>query len=153
MAHAPRNPDYERVVRESFARQAMMRSLGATLEAVRPGEVRIALPFNADFGQQDGYLHAGAMAAVLDSACGYAALSLMPEGSGVLTIEFKTNLLAPANAPRFDILGQVVKAGGRIMVAEARATADARLIATMTATLMVMNAGAGANSRKPETDA
>ncbi|WP_112323313.1 PaaI family thioesterase [Oceanibium sediminis] len=146
MDFTPPNLDYAEAVRASFANQAMMASLGATLETVTPGKVTLALPFNADFGQQHGYLHAGAIASVLDSACGYAAFSLIPEGAEILTIEFKTNLLAPASAKRFDVSGQVIKPGRRIMVAEAKAESDdRRLIATMTATLIVMPARQGAS--------
>ena len=89
MSCQPRDPDFERRVRASFARQAAMRTLGATLERVVPGEVDLALSFRADLTQQHGFLHAGVVTAVVDSACGYAALSLMEPGAAVLSVEFK----------------------------------------------------------------
>jgi uncharacterized protein (TIGR00369 family) len=111
-----RDDGYERRVRASFERQALMATLGATLETVRPGEVVIALPFRADLTQQHGYLHAGVVAAVVDSACGYAALTLMEPGAGVLSVEFKLNLLAPAAGDAFRAVGRVVRAGRTITV-------------------------------------
>ena len=86
MRFQPKDPDFERRVRASFARQAAMRTLGVTLEHVAPGEVDLALPFRADLTQQHGFLHAGIITAVVDSACGYAALSLMAPGSAVLRV-------------------------------------------------------------------
>jgi uncharacterized protein (TIGR00369 family) len=96
MVPTPRNPDFDRLVRESFARQQIMRTIGARLERIAAGEIEIHLPYRADLTQQHGFVHAGIVATILDSACGYAAFSLMPPGAGVLSIEFKTNLLAPA---------------------------------------------------------
>lgn len=91
----PADPSFEQRVRNSFARQRVMRPLGATMERVAPGEVEIRLPFRDDLVQQHGFLHAGVMTTVADSACGYSALSLMAPGEAVLTTEFKVNLLAP----------------------------------------------------------
>ena len=124
---APRDPDFERRVRASFARQAVMHTLGASIEHVVPGEVGIALPFRADLTQQHGFLHAGVAAAVLDSAAGYAALTLMEAGAGVLSIEFKVQLIAPARGKWFRAVGRVVRAGRTINVvsAELRAHASA----------------------------
>src|SRR4029078_11375625 len=85
-------------VRESFARQRVMRLLGAELVLVEPGVIEIDLPFREDLTQQDGFIHAGIITTMLDSACGYAAYTLMPAGSRVLSVEFKVNLLAPAKA-------------------------------------------------------
>ena len=96
MMHAPRDPDFERRVRASYARQAAMATLGATLVRVAPGDVVIELPFRAELTQQHGFLHAGIVTSVMDSACGYAAMSLMEPGAAVLSVEFKVNLLAPA---------------------------------------------------------
>ena len=93
---AVKNPIFEKAVRDSFAAQPMMATIGARLSHVAAGEVDIRLPWRAELTQQHGFLHAGAVASALDSACGYAAFSLMPAGSGVLTIEYKLNLLAPA---------------------------------------------------------
>ena len=93
---AVQDPNYEQRVRDSFARQQFMTTLGATLGRVAPGEVLIAVPFSAPLTQQHGFLHAGVVAAVIDSACGYAALTLMEPGVGVMSVEFKVNLLQPA---------------------------------------------------------
>jgi uncharacterized protein (TIGR00369 family) len=107
----PGDPAYESRVRASFARQSMMTVLGASLERVAPGEVDIRLPFRADLTQQHGFLHAGVTTTIADSACGYAALSLMPPGAAVLTVEFKVNLMAPAAGQVFVARGRVLKAG------------------------------------------
>lgn len=137
----PRDPDFEARVHDSFARQRMMRTLGADLAAVRPGEVEIALPFQDDLTQQHGYLHAAAVTAVADSACGYAALSLMEPGREVLSVEFKVNLLAPAAGERFRAVGRVVRAGRTLSVCAAEVYAEqggaSKLIAMMQATMIV----------------
>ncbi len=142
MHHAVRDPDFERRVRDSFARQQFMATLGATLELVRPGEVLIALPFNTALTQQHGFLHAGVVTSVIDSACGYAALSLMEPGAGVMSVEFKVNLLAPAAGNRFVALGRVVKAGRTLTVChgELRAVqADGEvLVAVLQGTMIAM---------------
>lgn len=106
----------ERRVRESFARQAFMATLGAQLTRVADGEVTIELPFRADLTQQVGALHAGVTTAIADSACGYAALTKMDEGADVLSAEFKVNLLAPAVGDRFVATGRVVKSGRTLTV-------------------------------------
>jgi uncharacterized protein (TIGR00369 family) len=111
-----RDPDYDPRVRSSFARQAIMRTLGATIERVAPGEVDLALPFRADLTQQHGFLHAGVATAVVDSACGYAALTLMEPGAAVLSVEFKVQLLAPARGTWFRAMGRVVRAGRTLTV-------------------------------------
>ena len=135
---------YEQRVRDSFARQNAMRTLSATLESVAPGRVVIAMAHDDALTQQHGFLHAGMLAAALDTACGYAAFSLMPADAAVLTIEFKINLLAPARGPQFRFIGQVIKAGRTISVVEGRAVqhaddaADEKLIATMNATVMTV---------------
>jgi uncharacterized protein (TIGR00369 family) len=138
----PRDPDYAQRVRASFGRQGAMATIGAQLVAVAPGTVTIELPWAQGLTQQHGFLHAGIVAAALDSACGYAGSSLMPADAGVLTIEYKINLLAPAQGQRFRMTGQVVKPGRTITVSEGRAFAidngQERLIATMTATLMTV---------------
>jgi uncharacterized protein (TIGR00369 family) len=113
---APRDPDFERRVRASFARQAAMHTLGVSLSRVIPGEVELELPFRADLTQQHGFLHAGIVTAVIDSACGYAALSLMEPGAAVLSVEFKVNLLAPARGRHFRAVGKVVRAGRTLSV-------------------------------------
>ena len=138
----PRNPLFEATVRESFAAQQLMATIGARLERVAPGEVEIRLPFRLDLTQQHGFLHAGVTASAMDSACGYAALSLMPAGVGVLSIEFKTNLLAPAGGDELIARGRVVRAGRTITVCQAEASmlADGieTPVATMLATIMTV---------------
>jgi uncharacterized protein (TIGR00369 family) len=148
MANIPSDPDYEARVRRSFARQQVMATLGATLTRVAPGAVEVEMPFSAAFTQQHGFLHAGIVSTALDSACGYAALSLMPANTGVLTIEFKVNLLAPARGARFVFGGSVTKPGRTILVVDGKAfaqssAAEPKLIATMTGTMMVVAQRAG----------
>lgn len=138
----PQDPDFAGRVRASFARQGAMQTLGASLEELAPGRAVIALAWQQALTQQHGFLHAGMVAAALDSACGYAASTLMPADAGVLTIEYKINLLAPAQGERFRMEGLVVKPGRTITVSEGRAFAlhagREKLIATMTATLMTI---------------
>src|SRR3982750_4060531 len=121
---APRDPDFDRRVRDSFARQRFMATLGATLDVVRAGEVHIAFAHREELTQQHGYLHAGVLASVADSACGYAALSLMEPGTGVLSIEFKINMLAPATGARFLAIGRVVRSGRTITVCAGEVRAE-----------------------------
>lgn len=116
MTHVARDPDFEARIRASFARQAFMGMLGARLERIAPGEVTIALPFRADLTQQNGFLHAGVVTSVVDSACGYAALSVMEPGANVLSVEFKVNLLAPAQGTEFLAVGRVVRSGRTLVV-------------------------------------
>lgn len=111
-----RNEAFESVVRESFARQHHMRTLGAELAHVAPGEVDIAMPYALQFCQQNGFLHAGTVASIADSANGYAALTLCPADSDVLAVEFKINLLAPARAPHFRAEGRVIRPGRTLTV-------------------------------------
>lgn len=137
-------PNYEERVRESFARQRAMDTIGAKLTLVTPGIVEIEMLFSADLTQQHGFLHAGVISTALDSACGYAAFSLMPENASVLTIEFKVNLLAPGKGDRFLFRGSVTKPGRTIVVADGQAYAfgpdgEAKLIATMTGTMMTVS--------------
>ena len=138
----PKDEGYAARVRDSFALQGAMATIGAQLVQVAPGQVAIELDWAAGLSQQHGFLHAGMVATALDSACGYAGFSLMPAGAGVLTIEFKINLLAPAKGQRFRMVGQVIKPGRTVTVTEGRAYAidDGRekLIATMGATLMTI---------------
>lgn len=140
----PLDADYARRTRDSFARQPAMRTLGAALVSVEAGHVVISMAHAEHLTQQHGFVHAGMLSAALDSACGYAAFSLMPADAAVLTIEFKINLLAPARGPRFRIEGQVVKAGRTISVVEGRAIqheaggGDEKLVATMSATVMTV---------------
>lgn len=138
----PRDPGFEARVRASFAAQAMMTTLGMCLDRVAPGEVELWMEHDPRFTQQHGFLHGGATAAGLDTACGFAALSLMPAEAGVLTVEFKVNLMEPGEGERFRFAGRVVKPGRTLIFCEATAhavTAGAeKLIATATATMMTM---------------
>lgn len=133
-------PGFEARTRESFARQAAMATLGIRLQHVEAGGVHLLLPHRADLTQQHGFVHAGVVSTALDSACGYAAFTLMPAEAAVLTIEFKVNLLAPARGPLLRIEGRVIKAGRTISVVDARAVQgdDDTLVATMTATVMTV---------------
>jgi uncharacterized protein (TIGR00369 family) len=148
MATVQTDPDYEERVRSSFARQAAMDTIGAELTSVTPGTVEIEMPYSTALTQQHGFLHAGIIATALDSACGYAAFSLMPPEAAVLTIEFKINMLSPGRGDRFLFRGSVTKPGRTIIVADGQAYAyapdgEARLIATMTATMMVVTGREG----------
>lgn len=139
----PADPGYVQRVRDSFARQQAMHLLGATLDAIEPGRVAITLHHRPELTQQHGFLHGGIVATALDSACGYAALTLMPADAAVLSIEFKVNLLAPARGPWFRVEGEVVKAGRTISVVDGRcwqheAGGEHRLCATMNATMMTL---------------
>ena len=140
--------DYETRVRSSFERQKVMETMGADMTRVSPGIVEIELPYDARFTQQHGFLHAGVISTVLDSACGYAAYSVMPADAAVLTIEFKVNLLAPGKGDRFLFRGAVTKPGRTIIVADGQAYAidedgAAKLIATMTGTMMTVTGRQG----------
>ena len=142
-----RDPDFEARVRASFERQKFMATLGACLELVLPGEVTLAFSHRDDLTQQHGYLHAGVLTAVVDSACGYAALSLMEPGAGVLSVEFKINMLAPAAGTHFRAVGRVVRAGRTLTVCTGEVTTeregDIVVIAMMQATMMTVRGRAG----------
>jgi len=138
----PKNPDYRAVAAATFDRQQAMRTLRISIARLEAGEVDLSMPYSPDWTQQNGFVHAGIITAGLDSACGIAAFTLMPPGSDILTVEFKTNLLEPAKGERFAFRASVVKAGRTLTVCEARAFAEAdgveSLIATMTGTLMAL---------------
>lgn len=138
----PHDPGYVQRVRASFERQAAMKTIGASLGAIEPGRVTIELAHSPALTQQHGFLHAGMIATALDSACGYAAFTLMPADAGILTIEYKINLLAPGKGQRFRMEGTVIKPGRTITLVEGRAFAidegSEKLIATMTATEMTI---------------
>lgn len=146
-ALSPVAVDFEQRVRESFALQGAMQTLGAELSRIETGAVDICLDWAAGLTQQHGFLHAGMVSTALDSACGYAGLTQMPAGAAVLTIEFKINLLAPAKGQRFRMEGRVIKPGRTIVVTEGRAYAidngQEKLIATMGCTLMAVQGRAG----------
>lgn len=139
---APLNPHYESRVRDSFARQGAMRLLGARLAEVRPGYCAIELPYRQDLTQQHGYVHAGIVSAIVDSAGGYAAFTLFPADASVLTVEYKLNLLAPAAGERLIAQAEVVKPGRTLAITrgEVYAEADGKrtLCAIMQQTLIVL---------------
>lgn len=141
MTPEPLDPDFRARVTSSFSRQAFMATLGASLELIEPGEVHIALPFSTRLSQQHGYLHAGAITAIADSANGYAALTLAPAAADVLAVEFKINLMIPASAPRFLARGRVLRPGRRLSVCLAEVVAlngpDHEVIATMLSTISI----------------
>ena len=134
------DPDFENRVRASFNRQQFMHTLGARLALVTPGVVEIELPCRAELTQQHGFVHAGAVTTILDSACGYAAFSLMPADAAVLSIEFKVNLLAPAIGERLLARAEVKRAGQTMTVCTADAYAfeggQSKVVATMLGTMM-----------------
>ena len=136
----PLDPAFDQRVRASFARQTAMATLGVELAEVAPGRVVLQMPWAARLTQQHGFLHGGVIGAALDSACGYAASSLMAADVGVLSIEYKVSFLAPARGERFRVVGEVVKAGRNLSFSEARAYAidggREKLVATMSSTLM-----------------
>src|SRR6185437_2032236 len=139
MSATPRDPNFDQRVRASFARQTIMATLGATIASVAPGEVVLELPFRQEHTQQHGFLHAGVVTTVMDSACGYAALTLMDPGAAVLSVEFKVNLLAPARGERFRATGRVVRAGRNVTVVTGEfhvVGAENSLVAIMTGTMM-----------------
>jgi uncharacterized protein (TIGR00369 family) len=138
----PKNPDYRAVATATFDRQPAMQTLGISIARLQPGEVELAMAYSAQLTQQNGFVHAGVITAGLDNACGIAAFTLMPPGADILTVEFKTNLLAPARGERFVFRAHVVKPGRTLTVCEARAYAEAdgveSLVAIMTGTLMAL---------------
>ena len=138
----PRNPDYRAAATALFEAQPAMRTLGLSLACLAPGEVELAMDYSPAFTQQNGFVHAGIITAALDNACGVAAFTLMPKEADILTVEFKTSLLAPARGERFTFQAAVVKPGRTLTFCEAKAFAMrdgvATLVATMTGTLMTL---------------
>ncbi|HSD52109.1 MAG TPA: PaaI family thioesterase [Candidatus Methylomirabilis sp.] len=141
-AFESQDPELERRVRGSFARQRVMQTIGASMTRVSPGAVEIDLPFREDLTQQHGFLHAGIVSTIADSACGYAAYSLMPADAAVLTVEYKVNFLSPAQGDRMVARARVTKHGRTVTVStcDVFAVADGRerIIATMLGTLMTV---------------
>ncbi|HXM46663.1 MAG TPA: PaaI family thioesterase [Pyrinomonadaceae bacterium] len=140
----PINPSFAEDVAGSFAQQPIMNLIGARLLLVEPGVVEITLPYRADLAQQHGYLHAGVVATIADSACGYAAFTLMPAGSNVLSVEFKVNLLRPAQGVEFVTRAEVIKAGRTLTVVRADVfgiddKAGRELVATMQGTMISLH--------------
>jgi len=138
-----RNPSFALEIEQSFAKQTIMALIGAELTRVEPGIIEITLPYRADLAQQHGYLHAGIVTTIADSACGYAAYSLMPPDSEVLSVEFKVNLLRPAKGETFSAVAEVVKSGKTLTVVRADVFAidEGRrdLIATMLGTMISLS--------------
>lgn len=139
----PQNPDFETRVRDSFARQHVIKTLGIEISKLSPGVVELTMPFEAAFTQQHGFMHGGIVSTALDTACGYAAFSLMPANAGVLTVEFKISLLAPAQGQRFIFRAEVIKPGKTLTFCEGKAYAidgdsEPRLIASLSATIMAI---------------
>jgi uncharacterized protein (TIGR00369 family) len=141
------DPDVERRCRDSFARQRAMSAIGASVLSVAVGEVELAMPFSEQFTQQHGFIHAGIVTMLCDTACGFAALSLMPADAAVLTTEFKVNLLSPARGERFIAHGRVVRPGKKLMVCLGEVFAEEagqrKQVALMTASMMVMDTSTG----------
>lgn len=136
----PSDPAYKEKVMESFNRQKVMKTVNASIIAIHPGEIELEFPYQSNLSQQHGFIHAGIVSTVLDSACGYAAFSLMPENAAVLTIEFKVNLLSPARGERFRAVGKVKKPGKNITVTEGElfsyVKGKQKLVASMVGTIM-----------------
>jgi uncharacterized protein (TIGR00369 family) len=129
----PLDPDFEARVRASFARQGVMRTIGAELRRIEPGVVSIELAYRPELSQQHGYFHAGMTSTIADSAAGYAAYSLFPPDSSVLTVEFKINLLAPADGERLIATGKVKKPGRTLTICEFEVVAQKGSKSTMCA--------------------
>lgn len=141
------SPNAEQRCRDSFARQKLMTTIGASVLSVKAGEVEIVMPFADHLTQQHGFIHAGVITSLADTACGFAALSLMPEDAAVLTTEFKINLLSPGKGERFIAHGRVVRPGKKLMVCLGEVFAEEggkrKQVALMTASMMVMDASTG----------
>ncbi len=136
----PASNQFKERVEDSFAHQQVMKTLGVSIRSIHPGEIELEFPHQQGLTQQHGFIHAGILSTVLDSACGYAAFSLMPDNAGVLTIEFKINLLSPAQGEQFRAIGRVKKAGRNISVTEGELFSivanKTKLVATMVGTIM-----------------
>ena len=141
----PKDPYFENRVRANFVDQRVMSLIGADLITVEPGIVEIAIRMREDLTQQNGFMHAGIVTTILDSACGYAAYTLMPATSSVLSVEFKVNLLSPATGDRIIARAEVKRVGKLLTVCTADALADGKICATMLATMICREAKADKN--------
>jgi len=134
------NPIFVQEIKESFAKQTVMALIGGELTRVEPGVIEITLPYRTDLTQQHGYIHAGVITTIADSACGYAAYTLMPQGSDVLAVEFKVNLMRPAKGETFVARAEVIKSGRTLTVVRADVHAltgeQRELVAIMQGTMM-----------------
>ena len=147
MTFQPKDPHFAERVRASFVRQRAMHTLGVEITRLAAGEIELAMPYDAAFTQQHGFVHAGIVTMLGDTACGFAALSLMPEDAAVLTTEFKVNLLSPAKGERLIARGKVVRPGKKLMVCLGEVFAEEagrrKQVALMTASMMVMDTSSG----------
>jgi uncharacterized protein (TIGR00369 family) len=139
---SPSDPEFESRIRSSFSQQGIMKTIGARLLKVAPGEVRIELPYSKAITQQHGFIHAGILSTIADNACGYAAYTLMPKNAEVLGVENKINFLAPAKGERFVAIGKVIKAGRTLAVCSGEVWAynngEKTLVAVMQTTMMAL---------------
>lgn len=147
----PSNPTFVEEIKQSFARQTIMKLIGGELTRVEPGIIEITLPYRSDLTQQHGYVHAGIITTIADSACGYAAYTLMPPNSDVLAVEFKVNLLRPAKGEAFRARAEVLKSGRTLTVVRADVHAltgsePHELIAIMQGTMMRLERPSPTNS-------
>lgn len=142
MPHQTSNPNYVDEIKQSFAKQTVMALIGGELTRVEPGVVEISLPYRNDLTQQHGYVHAGIITTIADSACGYAAYTLMPPNSDVLAVEFKVNLMRPAKGATFLARAEVIKSGRTLAVVRADVHAitgeQRELVAIMQGTMMCL---------------
>jgi uncharacterized protein (TIGR00369 family) len=139
----PGDPDFENRIRKSFGLQTAMQTIGAVLGPISPGMVEIRLPYSSKLTQQNGYLHAGIVTMIADSACGYAAYTLAPADSDILTVEYKANFMAPAQGEIFVATGRVLKAGKTLSVCQGEVLAHnaghaAKAVVAMLTTMMVL---------------
>jgi uncharacterized protein (TIGR00369 family) len=139
---SPSDPEFESRIQSSFSQQGIMKTIGARLLKVAPGEVRIELPYSKAITQQHGFIHAGILSTIADNACGYAAYTLMPKNAEVLGVENKINFLAPAKGERFVAIGKVIKAGRTLAVCSGEVWAynngEKTLVAVMQTTMMAL---------------
>lgn len=142
--YKPSDLEFKNRIHESFQCQSMMGTMGTKLTLIQPGEAHIIAPYDERFTQQDGFLHAGTVTTLIDSACGYAAYSLMPADSRVLSVEFKVNLLSPAWGESFRAEGRVIKPGKTLTVCEGKlfsmSDEQEKLVAVMQATMICVPA-------------
>ena len=136
MSFSPADPEFEARTRASFAKQGIMDHIGATLDVVQPGRVQISLPFRPELSQQHGFFHAGAISTIADSAGGYAGFTLFPADAGVLTVEYKINLLAAADGERAIAVGEVIRSGRTLTVCRIDAYVEKAGVRTHCATGM-----------------
>ena len=135
----PLDPEFESRIRSSFALQRLMTAIGARMTKVAPGEVNIEMPFDSAWTQQNNFIHAGIITSIVDSACGYAAYTLMPAGAGVLTVEYKVNFLNPAKGEKFIAAARVIKPGRTLTVCSGDVTAVDKGAEKLIATMMMLS--------------